>query len=474
MKKHLFFLCLSFLGTTLIKAQPPGSYDNTFATGTGPNAGVRSICIQSDGKVIIGGAFTSFNGTANINRVARLSSTGANDATFVTGSGADNTVFTMALQTDGKLIIAGQFNNYNGTGRARIARINSNGSLDNTFNPGSGSDGIIRSIAIQTDGKIVIVGSFTTYNGTARANIARVNADGTLDTSFDPGTGCNNLLHTVKLQSDGKIVIGGSFTTYNGTSRNGIARVNTNGSLDTSFDPGTGIAGGPSPVVNSLAITSTGKIVIAGAYYTYNGTTRNRIAVLNSNGSLDTSFDPNQGTGAAINGIAIQSDGKYIITGVFVNYDGNNRNFIVRVLTNGAIDTGFIIGTGMSDLGYTVVMQTDGKAIIGGEHMTYNGNNSAFVTRINATNITSIEETKFAEGIHIYPNPGNGEINIPLNFRVNELNIEVYTLTGKIIFNNHYTQTDMIRLNISEQPAGVYFVSIIANGKKQTFKYIKH
>ncbi|HNR29006.1 MAG TPA: tail fiber domain-containing protein, partial [Candidatus Dojkabacteria bacterium] len=107
----------------------------------------------------------------------------------------------------------------------RIARINSDGSLDTTFNPGSGANDTVTSLAIQTDGKIVIGGNFTTYNGTARNRIARINSDGSLDTTFDPGSGANDTVSFLAIQADGKIVIGGNFTTYNNASRGRIARL---------------------------------------------------------------------------------------------------------------------------------------------------------------------------------------------------------------------------------------------------------
>ncbi len=452
--------------------QTPGTIDNTFNTGSGPNAGVRAVAIQSDGKILIGGNFTSFNGTANINRIARLNTNGTIDAGFTTGTGADNSIYAVGLQSNGKIIIAGNFQNYNGTPIVRIARLNTNGTLDNTFNPGTSADGIIRSIAIQNDDKIIIVGSFNNFNGTGRNNIARLNADGSLDATYNPGTGTNALIYTVKLQTDGKAVIGGLFTTYNGTARACVARINTNGSLDTSFDPGTGVTGGASPVVNSLDISSTGKIVIAGAFNMFNGTTRNKIALLNADGSLDNSFNPNQGPGAAVNGLAIQPDGKVIITGAFTSYDGNTRNYIARIQANGSLDFTFSIGSGMSDLGYTVVFQSDGKALIGGEQMNYNGTSRPFITRINAYNITNVHENN-TMAVSVYPNPTAGDINIKLSEKFSNVIVDIVDIAGKHILKSNNNYTDVIRINISNHPAGIYFITLRDENNTKTFKIIK-
>ena len=121
--------------------------------------------------------------------------------------------------------------------------------VDLTFNPrdsgvgrlgGTAMSLFTRAFSIQADNKIVIGGVFNEVNGTARNNIARLNADGGLDTGFNPGTGADNTVTTLSVQPDGKILIAGYFTSYNGASRNRIARLNTDGSLDVGFDPGTG------------------------------------------------------------------------------------------------------------------------------------------------------------------------------------------------------------------------------------------
>src|SRR6185369_14420460 len=118
--------------------------------------------------------------------------------------------------------------------RNHIARLNSDGTLDSSFLvPGSGVNGDVGSLALQADGKTVIGGVFTSVNGTTRNGIARLNSDGTLDTSFlAAGSGTNSSVLAIAVQSDGKIVIGGFFTSVNGTTRNGAARLNVDGTLD--------------------------------------------------------------------------------------------------------------------------------------------------------------------------------------------------------------------------------------------------
>ena len=140
---------------------------------------------------------------------------GTLDTSFNPGIGANGNTFAIAIQPDGKIIVGGEFTYFNGVPKSGIVRLNPDGSADTGFNPGLGASGAIAGVALQPNGKIIIAGDFSAYNGTARSRIARINADGSLDTSFHPGTGTDNLISTLALQPDGKIVIGGWFSIYN-------------------------------------------------------------------------------------------------------------------------------------------------------------------------------------------------------------------------------------------------------------------
>jgi len=181
----------------------------------------------------------------------------------------------MAVQPDGKILVGGYFTALQGANRNGIARLNANGSLDNSFNPGTGANAVT-SVALQPDGKVIIGGGFTTVNDTARSGIARLNADGSLDSSFNPGTGVNGTVYSVASQPDGKVLMGGSFTSVNGTNRPNIARLNAEGSLDSSFNPGTG----PNAKVSSIALQPNGKVLIGGDFSTVNGVVRLQVARL--------------------------------------------------------------------------------------------------------------------------------------------------------------------------------------------------
>ena len=260
----------------IARFNPDGSLDLTFlSSGVGANGGVFAVLVQTDGKILLFGDFTTVNGTAR-SRIARLNSDGTLDYSFLaTGTGANLAVNTAALQSDGKIVIGGRFTNVNGTTRNRIARLNADGTLDNTFlATGSGINGDVFSLALQADNKTVIGGFFTNVNGTTRNGIARLNADGTNDGSFlsAAGAGVNNSVFAVAIQPDARIVIGGFFTNVNGVERNGAARLNTDGNLDTSFM--AGVSGANAPLY-ALAIQPDGKIAIGGTFTSFSGTPRN-------------------------------------------------------------------------------------------------------------------------------------------------------------------------------------------------------
>ncbi len=361
-------LILSLWSIVPVRADlTPGHRDVGFHPGDGADDEVLTVAVQADGKVLIGGDFTTVDGTAR-NRIARLDGEGALDTTFDPGSGADDLVRAVVVQPDGLILIAGNFTAVNGTARHRIARLNADGSLDTSFRPGSGADGAVRSVALQRDGRIIIGGEFDTIDGVTRDSIARLNPDGSLDTSFDPGTG-TGMVEAVAVQPNGKVLIGGSFSAVGGVTRNRVARLNADGSLDTAFDPGSG----PNNWVESLALQTDGKVIIGGAFSSVGFSTRHRIARLNADGSVDTTFDPGSGANAIVQAVAVQADGKVLVGGAFATIDGVARNRFARLNGDGSLDTGFDPGLGADNTVWDLVVQPDGKVLLGGDFTTVDG-----------------------------------------------------------------------------------------------------
>ena len=358
----------------------------------------KKINTASSPKIIAGGSFTTYNGSSQ-NRIIKLNSDGTRDTSFTIGTGFNTgSVYGVPIQSDGKIVVGGTFTAYNGTAQNYITRLNSDGTRDTSFTIGTGFNNLTRAIAIQSDGKIVAVGSFTSYNGTVQNRITRLNSDGTRDTSFTIGTGFNlGQINSVAIQSDGKIVVGGAqFTHYNNTAQNRITRLNSDGTRDTSFTIGTGF-GSATPNVIKIIIQPDGKILVGGRFSSYNGTSQNSIARLNSNGTIDTSFTTGTGMSAGnVVSLAIQSNGKIVVGGTFTDYNGvTNQNYIIRLNVDGTLDDTFLAYPGFNNVISILRVESDDKILAGGTFTSFQGVGQYSMIRLNAD---GTQDTSFTIG----------------------------------------------------------------------------
>ena len=379
----------------IVSLNADGTRDTSFTTnnGTGFNSTIQSIAIQSDGKIICGGLFLTFN-DVTVNRIVRLNSDGTRDTDFAEniGTGFNSSVYSIAIQSDGKIVIVGNFATFNGATVNRIVRLNSDGTRDTAFttNTGTGFNTIVQSIAIQSDGKIIIGGGFTTFNGVTVNRIVRLNSDGTRDTDFttNTGTAFNNTVQSIAIQTDGKIIVGGNFTSALGVQVERIARLNADGTLDTSFSEN--VANAANNSVISIAVQSDQRILVGGSFSTWQNAVIGRIVRLNSDGNLDydTDFFSNIVNAAnnTINTIAIQSDQRILVGGSFTAFNDVTINRIVRLNSDGTTDTTFAenIGTGFNTIVQSIAIQSDGKIICGGTFTTFNGVTVNHIVRLNA------------------------------------------------------------------------------------------
>ena len=355
-----------------ITADPASVYDYGDAT-----------AIQSDGKIILVGY-----GQDNAARLLRYTTTGSLDSSFGTGGLAVLAGFralSVALDGDGRIVIAGYVHNGANSDFA-LARYNSDGTLDTTFGDGGiqstdfGSEDFGQSVAVQSDGKIVVAGyAYTGFDGTSLA-VARYNADGTLDASFGTSGklttdfyGGNDAAYSLAVQSDGKIVVAGC-TQEGDSDLFALARYNTDGSLDTSFSSdglatadfaGTAFAYG-------LALQADGKIVVAGR----NGADF-ALARFNADGALDATFSSDGLLTTDFGGldygrsVTIQPDGQIVVAGYAHN--GSDYDFAVcRYNADGTLDTSFgtagkrTVDLGGADYGRAMAIQSDGRILLVG------------------------------------------------------------------------------------------------------------
>jgi uncharacterized delta-60 repeat protein len=339
-----------------------------------PNASdtALSIAIQADGKILVAGGFLAIGGQSRP-FIARLDPvTGLADSW---NPNSNDVVFSIAVQADGKILAVGQFASIGGQTRTGIARLDAVTGLADTWNPNA-NPGVVLSVAIQTDGKIIAGGSFTNIGGQPRNRIARLDAVTGLADSFDPNP--NSFVSSIAVQQDGKVLVGGPFTSFapNGgatVTRNNIARLETNGGLDQTLNLSLN-----GTIVLATAVQSDGKILIGGDFTSVLGVTRNKIARLNADGTLDVTFNPN--ANGQVFGMAVQPDGKIIAAGQFTAIGGQNRSSIARLdPVTGAADSWDPFVNGFA---YEIALQSDGKVVVGGSFTAIGGQNRSSIARL--------------------------------------------------------------------------------------------
>ncbi|HEY3862841.1 MAG TPA: Calx-beta domain-containing protein [Verrucomicrobiae bacterium] len=350
-------------GSPAFNEHPPGGsvdvdYNPDNLTGTfsgypvsnpfpGANQAVQAVAMQGS-NAIIGGAFTAFD-SVPVYGVTRLLRTGLPDFTFnpVKDGGVNylGVVNAIAIDPFGRIVIGGLFNSYNGVGAGNIARLLRNGTLDTNFVTGLGFSGAVYALAIDAGGNIVAGGDFTSFNSTNCNHIARLLSNGALDSGFAPNTGNGQAnfgtdqdVLALGMDGAGNIILGGEFNFVNGANLNYLARLLPNGKLDPQFSPEIG----PDNTVNALAMETNNEILIGGSFQNYNLVSRNSIALVGINGALDTGFTPGSGADNTVYAITVQPDGNILIGGQFRNYNGSRRLGIARLLPSGWLDTSFL------------------------------------------------------------------------------------------------------------------------------------
>lgn len=326
---------------------------------------VYATAVQPDGKILLAGSFGTVNNTQR-SRLARLYADGSLDTAFLYNlSGASGTINALVLQTNGAIVIAGNFSSVNGSQRYGIARLNPSGTLDGSFTP-SNNLYTVNALAVQPDNKVIIGG----YNF-----LYRLNADGSLDGTFTTNAtvGSGFTIYAIAVQADGKILIGGQFSTYNGTTRNNIARLNADGTMDGNFLNGQT---GASSTVRCLQIQPDGKILMGGDFSSVNNTTHNRVARLTSTGAADAGFASSTVNSGSVYALTLQPDGSILIGGNLTAYYYNNGTSyysynLARLYADGTLDISFAAAASITsnysfNTTYALSLQSDGSLIVGG------------------------------------------------------------------------------------------------------------
>nr|WP_294859110.1 T9SS type A sorting domain-containing protein [uncultured Fluviicola sp.] len=342
--------------------------------------GVVVMDIQSSGKVIVGGDFleTSTGTSTAYRRIARLDSNGNADQTFWTGpnfndKGTNDVVEDIEVLPDDKVLVAGRFSSFGGTPANHLMKMNPDGGLDNTFNIGIGLAGnydFLNRVKVMGNGKIMIAGSFNSWNNLPNTNLVRLNSNGSLDQTFSTGSGPNGFIFAIHELANGKIAIGGDFTSYNNIPCNRFCILNPDGTLDPNYIVGSGF----SDAVYAISSDATGNIYVGGNFNTYKGITSPYFVCISSTGAFNNNFV--SGFNDKVNVIKAQPDGSILLGGAFYGYNSYAIHSFARILATGAIDTMFNRSSGANNelLGCKALPQKN--ALIFGricEFQAYNG-----------------------------------------------------------------------------------------------------
>ena len=447
MKAFLLLLLIS-LSCCLVFAQTPFNVGTGFISNPGLVGGaanntygwVYALALQADGKIIVGGTYNYYNGTVH-HHLVRLNSDGSLDPSFAPVLDPNANVRNLVLQPDGKVIVRGGFSKINGISTSSIVRLNKDGSLDPSFvyvpNPnyvGSIVDLGQRMIR-QPDGKLLV------------SEVGRLNTDGSLDTSFKTTT---DLPSVFALQADGKIALGNK-------------RLNSDGSADNAYPyVQEGFSGGREAnrrTIEAIVAQPDGKIIVGGNFYKYNGSTCNNYVRLNTDGSLDPTFSSPFGASSyprEVTLLALEPDGKLIV---------GNYLSLYKLLANGQPDRsfyGFFTSDGKKSL--CLAQQPDGKLLVGGD----------FVPRLvrldNTAVVTSTRTKSIGQGLTIFPNPSNGLVSIS---SVNHIDsIVISDVLGRTLQELKAGGTSPT-VDLTAYQCGLYFFKVFAGEQCQAFKVEK-
>jgi uncharacterized delta-60 repeat protein len=433
----------------MVKLMDNGDRDWSFNALAG-QSWPRTLAVQADGKILVGGA--EIHRGESFSRVIRLLPNGDRDPDFSVGSGpriADGTlgaVSALLQLTDGRILVGGSFATFNGAALANLVCLLPDGTVDPTFGIGSGVTGQVIGLRLDDVGRILVWGSLVAVNGLPVNKLARLQADGTLDTGFQPPAP-NNAVLTLDPAPDGRLVIGGYFTLLDSVPCVRIARLMPDGARDPSFDTGTGAE----QSVFSVAVQPDGRVVLCGQFEVFNGVQRRHLTRLNVDGSVDDSFDIGGGFAGSPRipqNVLLQPDGRVLVSGAFYTFNGHSQEGLVRLEPNGHVDstfqsTGFHCHQrGFYNLNYSqvedIALQADGQILAVGYFDSYgseacNGIGRIFGSDINTSASAPAME---AEGVLLHPVPCDGRsIRIAFNQQHKErIGLRVLDARGRLQF----------------------------------------
>ena len=427
------------------------SIDNTFSIGVGFNSGsqITSIALNPSGDILIGGQFWSFNGINTTSKIIRINSTGVQNFSY---PDCDiSSAVSIIKQPDNKIIVAGSA----GLNADKLQRFNTNASIDNSYGPygdnGWGFNNSIGKIALQSNGALIVQGTFTSYDSQfmTKGGFTRLN-EKLIDIPFRNNLNSNSVIPTngvndFLLLSNNKIlVLTSAYPTNN------LFRLNNDGTLDSSFNAN---------VVGTFCVTEQNDGKIIASRITSGSPITSELIRLNIDGTIDNTFTAFTVQGRINNILIYPTSNKILLSNIY----GASSNSLIRLNSNGTLDNSFSIGSGFDNDVTKLIIQPDGKIVAVGFFTSFNGTTKRGLVRLDDSTLSS--NSYEIEKIKIYPNPVNNILNIE---NITNSNYQIYDILGKTVLNGISNQ-----INVSSLEKGVYFLKVTLEEKIITQKFIK-
>lgn len=470
------FLCITFA----LQAQVP-LVDYSFLA-VPPSTVVNKVIVQPDGKILVGGGFTNYAGSGKSNLV-RLNGDGTVDATFNPGgSGPDFLVQDMDLMPDGRILIAGNFGTYNGIQNYCVARLFPNAALDPGFHvPPNSINNAVYAIALHRSNAVLVAGDFFICGGHSQPHITRFDSTGVVDTTFWVGTGFDGTVYDLLVLPDQRIVAGGSFYNYQGNWCGDLALLASNGLHDPSMDTDPGFVGTGSSI-RALALQPDGKLLAAGYFGWHNGVPRTAIARLDMSGAYDTSFISPLYPYAKVDAIAVQADGHILAGGEFTANMYSpavpGPSCLIRMNADGSRDNSYDLGTGAgAQAGDTyfvrsIAIQQDGKVLAGGRFTNFDTEAQyQQLIRLHGSLITGItEEHDASAALNAWWSSGELQVTVPAGLS-GDARLNVYSTNGQLVHSQLVSTAAGNTFRVRMDPvAGLLLLSLEQGSARLTAK----
>ncbi|MBO9633279.1 MAG: hypothetical protein J7578_09185 [Chitinophagaceae bacterium] len=396
-----FYLLLAIILSWQLAASQALQRDKTFNNNdTTANASTRCVAVQADGRIVYFGDNTFYNGQwpdgkgIPINYGGRLNADGTYDASFSPIS-LDGRIDDVEIQPfDQKILIAGSFTMVNGQPRGGVARLNTDGTLDPTFNTGIGiknSRATTRAWCLEvkeaTDpakSKIFIGGDFQEYDGVTTGSVVRLNLDGSLDKTYKPKVVDYGVVYDMVYdKANDFLYIGGEFYTVDDVDICRLARLKPDGKLDLTYRIGPTTYNRPHSSVTSLFLNADGKLLAGGYFDKVNNIHRGGLARFNLDGTLDMNFNTGVGfqggtttgtSGTEVRSILVLGNGSVIAAGNFTSFNGLPCGNVVKIDANGSVDPSTTFGAGFNGMVWDIRIQrqlSGVEKVIGGGGFGY-------------------------------------------------------------------------------------------------------